>query len=133
MSSANTNEASDYTQLYDKLIDALTASKKAAQKEKNGNISQGEVITRIAMDFIKCLEKDNRETTKKKQADGIAAAKARGVHMGRPVKKSPDNFIILAKQWENGNLSINEFMKQTGMKERTLYRRLQEHSIKKKK
>jgi len=133
MSSAENNEANDYIQMYDNLIDVLTASKKAAQKEKNGNISQGEVITRIMLDFVKCLEKDNRETIRKKQADGIAAAKARGVHMGRPAKKSPDNFIVLAKQWENGTLSIGEFMEQTGLKERTLYRRLREHNITKKK
>ena len=133
MSSAENNEANDYIQMYDNLIDVLTASKKAAQKEKNGNISQGEVITRIMLDFVKCLEKDNRETIRKKQADGIAAAKARGVHMGRPAKKSPDNFIVLAKQWENGTLSIGEFMEQTGLKERTLYRRLRELNITKKK
>ena len=68
-----------------------------------------------------------------RQAEGIKAARSRGVHLGRPVKKPPDNFVELAKQWERGKLSIREFMKRTGLKESTLYRRLRELRVVKKK
>ena len=67
-----------------------------------------------------------------RQAEGIAAAKKRGVHLGRPAKNPPDNFAELAKQWERGKLPIKEFMARTGLKESTLYRRLRECRITKK-
>jgi DNA invertase Pin-like site-specific DNA recombinase len=61
-----------------------------------------------------------------RQREGIAAARARGVHMGRPVKRPPENFSELAKLWERGKLRTTDFMAQTGMTETTLYRRLRE-------
>ena len=64
-----------------------------------------------------------------RQAEGIAAAQARGVHMGRPAKKLPENFIELAKLWARGKLTTTELKQQTGMTETTLYRRLREHRI----
>ena len=69
-----------------------------------------------------------------RQAEGIRAAKARGVHMGRPVKKSPENFIETVKLWERGKLCFDEVLKRTGLKQGTFYNRLREYrsSIKKK-
>ena len=52
--------------------------------------------------------------------------------MGRPVKKPPENFAELARHWENGKLRTIDFMKQTGLTETTLYRRLRERQIAKK-
>ena len=62
-----------------------------------------------------------------RQAEGIAAAKARGVRFGRPIKKPPCNFIDLMRQWERGKLMTKDFIAQTDMTESTLYRRLREH------
>ena len=67
-----------------------------------------------------------RDNIKKRQAEGIAAAKARGVRFGRPIIKPPDNFRTLIKQWERGKLHISEVLEQTGLKEATFYRRLRE-------
>jgi len=68
-----------------------------------------------------------------RQAEGIAAARARGVHMGRPATRLPDNFTELAKQWERGKLRTMDFMAQTSLTETTLYRRLREYRITRKK
>ncbi|MDR0273109.1 MAG: recombinase family protein, partial [Clostridiales bacterium] len=68
-----------------------------------------------------------------RQAEGIAAAKARGVTFGRPAKKPPDDFDILAKQWTHGKLRTKDLIEQTGLKESTLYRRLREYNAVKKK
>ena len=67
-----------------------------------------------------------REYTLQRQAEGIAAAKARGVHLGRPLKKLPENFAVVVKKWEHGKLPFNEVLKQTGMKRATFYNRLRE-------
>jgi len=137
MASVSGGGASEYAQVCDRLIDILSASKQPRQAESAKN-PQTEVIGGVIVELLRYLERleesdRGRETAKKRQADGIAAARARGVKYGRPVKKAPDNFIVLAEQWECGKLSIGEFMKQTGLKERTLYRRLQEYKITKRK
>jgi len=68
-----------------------------------------------------------------RQAEGIAAAKARGVRFGRPAIKPPENFTVLVKQWERGEMALQELLVQTGLKETTFYRRLREHRITKRK
>ena len=67
-----------------------------------------------------------------RQAEGIAAARARGVRFGRPIISPPENFNSLVKQWERGKLPISEVMAQTGLKEATFYRRLREWRLAKK-
>ena len=67
-----------------------------------------------------------REYTLQRQAEGIAAAKARGVHLGRPLKKPPENFAVVVKDWERGKISFDEVLKLTGLKRATFYNRLRE-------
>jgi len=61
-----------------------------------------------------------------RQAEGIASAKRRGVRFGRPIKKPPENFNSIVKQWERGNISFSEALNQTGLKQATFYNRLRE-------
>jgi DNA invertase Pin-like site-specific DNA recombinase len=77
------------------------------------------------------VAQNERETIRKRQAEGIAAAKARGVCFGRPAKKPPKNFITLVKLWERGKLPTKDLIKQSGLTESTLYRRLRECKAKK--
>ena len=61
------------------------------------------------------------------QAEGIAAARARGVRFGRPTKKSPENFGEVVKQWERGTIHFDEACERTGLKQATFYNRLREY------
>ncbi|MCL2010385.1 MAG: hypothetical protein FWG71_07550 [Synergistaceae bacterium] len=70
------------------------------------------------------MAQNERETTRKRQAEVIAAAQKRGVRFGRTIKKSPENFSSLIKLWERGKFPIQEFSTQIGSKETTFYRRL---------
>ncbi len=67
-----------------------------------------------------------RDSIKKRQAEGIAAAKARGVRFGRPIKIPPENFAALVEQWERGKLNLPEVLAQSGLKQSTFYKRLRE-------
>jgi len=74
-----------------------------------------------------------REHILQRQAEGIAAARARGVHLGRPIKKPPENFADVVKLWERNEITFEETLKCTGLKQATFYNRLREfHSGKKK-
>ena len=86
----------------------------------------GTFLSDIVLQILSFVAQNERENIRKRQAEGIAAAKARGVSFGRPVKKPPENFGFLVKQWERGNLSTTELRTQSDLKEATFYRRLRE-------
>ena len=67
-----------------------------------------------------------REHILQRQAEGIAAAKSRGVHLGRPIKKPPDNFADVVKRWERGKITFKKALEETGLKQATFYNRLRE-------
>jgi DNA invertase Pin-like site-specific DNA recombinase len=94
---------------------------------RNGKDLMGTFIADIVLQILSFVAHNERDSIRKRQSEGIAAAKARGVRFGRPVKKSPENFVDLMKQWERGKLATKDFMTHTGMTESTLYRRLREH------
>ena len=93
---------------------------------RNGKDLMGTFLADIVLQTLSFVAQNERETTRKRQAEGIAAAKKRGVRFGRPIKKPPENFEALVKQWECGKLPIQELLTQTGLKEATFYRRLRE-------
>jgi len=93
---------------------------------RNGKDLMGTFLSDIVLQILSFVAQNERETTRKRQAEGIAAARLRGVRFGRPIIKPPENFGGLIKQWERGKLPIAEVMAQTGLKEATFYRRLRE-------
>ncbi|MDR2727814.1 MAG: recombinase family protein [Chitinispirillales bacterium] len=78
------------------------------------------------LSFVAHSERDN---IKKRQAEGIKAARERGVRFGRPVKYTSDNFGMLVKAWERGNLTFEAVLEQTGLTKPTFYRRLREYRL----
>jgi len=100
---------------------------------RQGKDLMGTFIADLVLQILSFVAQNERESIRKRQAEGIAAAKARGIRFGRPVKKPPANFGELARQWERGNLRTTDFMKQTGLTETTLYRRLRENQAVRKK
>ena len=93
----------------------------------------GTFIADLVLQILSFVAHSERDSIRKRQAEGIAAARARGVHMGRPVKRPPAHFAELAKLWERGKLPTSDFMAQVGMTETTLYRRLRELGVVRKK
>lgn len=89
----------------------------------------GTFIADLVLQILSFVAQSERESIKKRQAEGIAAARARGIHMGRPVKSPPENFNELAKSWKQGELTTTELIRRTGLTESTLYRRLREYQI----
>ena len=76
---------------------------------------------------------NERENIKKRQAQGIAAAKARGVKFGRPVKDVSDEFEDEVGRWNKGELNMEELLEKYGMSQSTFYRRVRELDASKKK
>ncbi len=94
---------------------------------RNGKDLMGTFIADLVLQILSFVAHSERDNIKKRQAEGIAAAKARGVSFGRPVIKPPEDFAFIVKQWEHGKLSLAEVLVISGLKESTFYRRVREH------
>jgi DNA invertase Pin-like site-specific DNA recombinase len=93
----------------------------------------GTFIADLVLQILSLVAHSERDSIKKRQAEGIAAARARGVQFGQPVKKPPENFATMVRAWERGKLPFAEVLTQTGLKEATFYRRLRELRLAKRK
>lgn len=60
----------------------------------------GTFIADLVLQILSFVAQSERENIRKRQEQGIAAAKARGVHMGRPVKEVPEDFNKIIREWE---------------------------------
>jgi len=93
---------------------------------RNGKDLLGTLIADLVLNLLSFVAQNERETIHQRQAEGIAAAKARGVQFGRPIKKLPANFTEVVKLWERGNINFGDALIQTGLKQATFYNRLRE-------
>ena len=93
----------------------------------------GTFIADLVLQILSFVAQSERENIKKRQEQGIAAAKAKGVHMGRPAKNAPDNFEQLVKLWEKKKIPLEQVLKECNMAEATFYRRLREYRLLKEK
>lgn len=96
---------------------------------RNGKDLMGTFIADLVLQILSFVAQSERENIKKRQAEGIAAAKARGIKFGRPEKEVPDDFEIIVKAWEQKKLSFMEALKQCNMSEATFYRKLREYRL----
>lgn len=88
----------------------------------------GTFISDIVLQLLSYVSETERTNIKQRQAEGIAAAKKRGVKFGRPIKEMPPNFGELITQWEKKELTMQEIMKTYDMSESTFYRRMREYN-----
>lgn len=99
---------------------------------RQGKDLMGTFIADLVLQILSFVAQSERENIRKRQEQGIAAAKAKGVKFGRPEKEVPDNFARLVSDWEKKKIPLSEILKQCDMSEAAFYRRLREHRIKRK-
>jgi len=83
----------------------------------------GTFISDLVLQILSFVSQAEIDNIRQRQKDGIAAAKARGVRFGQPIKPTPANFVELVKQWETKQLHRDEILKKCQMSESTFYRR----------
>ena len=96
---------------------------------RNGKDLMGTFIADLVLQILSFVAQSERENIKKRQAQGIAAAKAKGVKFGRPEKSVPDDFPRLIRDWEKNKLSFSDLLNRCNMSEATFYRRLREYRL----
>ena len=75
---------------------------------RNGKDLMGTFIADLVLQVLSFVAQSERENIKKRQAEGIAAAKARGVKFGRPEKDVPDDFGKIVHAWDKKSLPLKK-------------------------
>ena len=94
---------------------------------RNGKDLMGTFIADLVLQILSFIAQNERESIRVRQAQGIAAARARGVHLGRPRKQLPEDFSDLIDKWESKLISLPEILLRCNISETTFYRRLREY------
>lgn len=96
---------------------------------RNGKDLMGTFIADLVLQILSFVAQSERENIKKRQAQGIATAKLKGVKFGRPESPLPDNFGQIVRKWEKKQITIHDVTKLCNMSEATFYRRLREYRL----
>lgn len=72
---------------------------------RRGKDLMGTFLSDIVLQVLSFVAENERTNIKQRQAEGIAAAKMRGVRFGRPPKPLPENFHEIYQQWRNGKIT----------------------------
>ena len=96
---------------------------------RNGKDLMGTFIADLVLQILSFVAQSERENIRKRQAEGIAAAKAKGIKFGRPEKSVPNDFSKIVKAWEQKKLTLAEVLKQCNISESTFYRKLREYRL----
>lgn len=82
----------------------------------------GELIADIVLQLLSYVAQTEREFIRQRQAEGIAAAKARGVRFGRKPLPKPDTFDSVYRRWQQQDLSARQAALQLGVTHHTFLR-----------
>ena len=96
---------------------------------RNGKDLMGTFSADLVLQILSFVAQSERENIKIRQAQGIAAAKEKGIKFGRPEIPIPNDFAALVYAWEQKQLSFRDVLRQCGMSEATFYRRLHDYRI----
>lgn len=92
------------------------------RREKN---LLGTFISDLVLALLSYVAENERLNIRQRQAEGIAAAKARGVRFGRPAKPLPDNFHDIRRQWRGKKLTLKQAANACDMPETTFIDKVQ--------
>lgn len=82
---------------------------------RRGKDLLGTFISDLVLQLLSFVSENERTNIKQRQAEGIAAAKAKGIRFGRPPKPLPENFHSVYQQWKQGSITGTAAAKECGM------------------
>ena len=88
---------------------------------RRGKDLMGTFLSDIVLQVLSFVAENERDNSRQRQAEGIAAAKARGVRFGRPPLPLPDNFHMLHQAWRGQKITLRQAARACGMPTGTFY------------
>jgi len=93
---------------------------------REGRDLTGTLVADIVLQLLSYVAQTERDFMRQRQAEGIEAAKARGVHFGRERIPMPEDFEDMAEDWRNGYVSAGDASRRMGVSRDTFLRRARE-------
>ncbi|MGN0150276.1 MAG: recombinase family protein [Clostridia bacterium] len=81
-----------------------------------------DMVNNILIEVLGTIAEQERQTIRKRQREGIDAAKAKGKHLGRPKLELPDNYDEVINLWQNNEITARQAMKMLGVSKSVFYR-----------
>jgi DNA invertase Pin-like site-specific DNA recombinase len=92
-----------------------------------------EMVTNLLIEVYAQLAQVELEKRAKRQAEGIAVAKANGVYKGRkPIQIDNEQFVVIYTRWKSNEITARQAMAELNIKSNTFYRRVKEYETNKK-
>lgn len=88
---------------------------------RRGKDLMGTFLSDIVLQVLSFVAENERINIRQRQAEGIAAAKARGVKFGRPTVPCPDNFAEIHRDWRDKKMTLRQAAAACGMPVGTFY------------
>ncbi len=88
---------------------------------RRGKDLMGTFLSDIVLQVLSFVAENERTNIRQRQAEGIAAAKAKGVTFGRPPLPLPDNFREIHRAWRSKNITLKQAAKACNMPAGTFY------------
>ena len=85
-----------------------------------------DMVNNILIEVLATMAETEREEIRKRQKEGINAAKKRGIRFGRIIKKFPDSWESDYRRWKNGEVTAVSLYRKYGMGRSTFYRKVAE-------
>lgn len=82
---------------------------------RRGKDLLGAFLSDIVLQVLSFVAENERSNIRQRQAEGIAAAKVKGVRFGRPPKPLPENFLSAYGQWKKGEITCTAAAEACGM------------------
>jgi len=94
---------------------------------RNKKDLMGTFVAELVLQILSFVAENERANIRKRQAEGIAAAKVRGVQFGRPKIVLPDDFVDILYAWKRRELMLDDILQRYPISRTTFYRRAKEY------
>lgn len=94
---------------------------------RNKKDLMGTFVAELVLQILSFVAENERANIRKRQAEGIAAAKVRGVQFGRPKIVLPDDFVDIVYAWKQRELTVDDILQRYPISRTTFYRRAKEY------
>lgn len=95
--------------------------------EYKNNDLMAQFISNIVLEVLSFVAENERKNIKRRQAEGIALARASGKHIGRPSAQFPSNWANIYSQWKQGTITAVQAMRECGLTKTTFYKLVKQY------
>lgn len=88
---------------------------------RRGKDLLGSFLSDVVLQVLSFVAENERDSIRQRQAEGVAAARKRGVRFGRPPKPLPEGFLAERAKWRRGETTLKQAAQNCGMALSTFY------------